>query len=136
MICYKCYWCFINLSYYTVPQQSELLPPGWESRVLPDRRIYYVDHSSRTTTWEKPPVEAIVQFTYNKTDDDQLNLNIGDVIKDVIKVCMERDFHPFISTEHIHFHRLMKNGTWELLMESVGCFLRTLLSCLNSLFPN
>ena len=49
-------------------------------------RIFYVDHNTRTTTWERPPVEAIVQFFYSKTNDDQLNLNIGDVIKDVIKV--------------------------------------------------
>ena len=126
---------FYNLSYYTVSQQSELLPPGWESRVAPNGRIYYVEDNTRTITWEKPPVEAIVQFFYIKTNDDQLNLNIGDVIKDVIKVCMERDFHPFISTEHIHFRRLMKNGTWELLMESVGCFLRAMLNSLNLLFP-
>ena len=133
------YCWFINLSYYTVSQQShqqsELLPPGWESRVSPNGRIYYVDHNTRTTTWERPSVEAIVQFSYTKTDDDQLNLNIGDVIKDVVKVYMER-LYPFISTEHIQFHRLMKNGTWELLMETVGCSLRTLLYCLNLLFPN
>ena len=96
------YFCFINLTCYTGSQQSyqqsELLPPGWESKVLSNGRIYYVDHNTRTTTWERPPVEAIVQFTYNKADDDQLNLNVGDVIKDIIKVCMkgEISIHSYL----------------------------------------
>ncbi|KAK3734003.1 hypothetical protein QZH41_009848 [Actinostola sp. cb2023] len=33
---------------------EEPLPPGWESRVDPHGRIYYVDHTSRTTAWERP----------------------------------------------------------------------------------
>lgn len=30
------------------------LPPGWEQRVDPHSRIYYVDHNTRTTAWERP----------------------------------------------------------------------------------
>ena len=71
--------------------------------------MYYVDLNTQTTTRQRPPVEAIVQFTYPKTEDDQLNLKVGDVIQDVIKVLWS-DSHPFISAEHIHFHRLMKSG--------------------------
>ena len=56
-------------------------------------------------------------------------------MKDVVKVYMER-LCLFISTEHIQFHRLMKNGILELLMESVGCSPRAMLNCLNLLFPN
>ncbi|EDO49328.1 predicted protein [Nematostella vectensis] len=33
---------------------EEPLPPGWEQRVDPHGRIYYVDHNSRTTAWERP----------------------------------------------------------------------------------
>lgn len=33
---------------------SEPIPPGWEVRVDPHGRRYYVDHNTRTTTWEKP----------------------------------------------------------------------------------
>uniref|UniRef100_A0A8C7W453 E3 ubiquitin-protein ligase n=3 Tax=Oncorhynchus mykiss TaxID=8022 RepID=A0A8C7W453_ONCMY len=32
----------------------ELLPTGWEQRVLPHGRVYYVDHNTKTTTWERP----------------------------------------------------------------------------------
>jgi E3 ubiquitin-protein ligase NEDD4 len=30
------------------------LPPGWERRIDPHGRTYYVDHSTRTTTWHRP----------------------------------------------------------------------------------
>ncbi|KAJ4925687.1 hypothetical protein JOQ06_018408 [Pogonophryne albipinna] len=30
------------------------LPPGWEQRKDPHGRTYYVDHNTRTTTWERP----------------------------------------------------------------------------------
>lgn len=35
-------------------QNLEALPPGWEQRVLPSGRVYYVDHNTKTTTWERP----------------------------------------------------------------------------------
>ncbi|XP_062935645.1 NEDD4-like E3 ubiquitin-protein ligase WWP1 isoform X4 [Cynocephalus volans] len=43
----------------TVRQQSgnantETLPSGWEQRKDPHGRTYYVDHNTRTTTWERP----------------------------------------------------------------------------------
>ncbi|XP_062317218.1 NEDD4-like E3 ubiquitin-protein ligase WWP2 isoform X2 [Osmerus eperlanus] len=33
---------------------TESLPAGWEQRVLPHGRLYYVDHNTKTTTWERP----------------------------------------------------------------------------------
>ncbi|CAL8262639.1 unnamed protein product [Merluccius merluccius] len=33
---------------------SDSLPDGWEQRVLPHGRVYYVDHNTKTTTWERP----------------------------------------------------------------------------------
>lgn len=27
---------------------------SWEQRVLPHGRVYYVDHNTKTTTWERP----------------------------------------------------------------------------------
>ncbi|KAI4824558.1 hypothetical protein KUCAC02_013062, partial [Chaenocephalus aceratus] len=33
---------------------TETLPTGWEQRVLPHGRVYYVDHNTKTTTWERP----------------------------------------------------------------------------------
>ncbi|XP_018079333.1 NEDD4-like E3 ubiquitin-protein ligase WWP1 isoform X2 [Xenopus laevis] len=33
---------------------TEPLPTGWEQRKDPHGRTYYVDHNTRTTTWERP----------------------------------------------------------------------------------
>ncbi|XP_041717863.1 NEDD4-like E3 ubiquitin-protein ligase WWP1 isoform X2 [Coregonus clupeaformis] len=33
---------------------SDPLPPGWEQRKDPHGRTYYVDHNTKTTTWERP----------------------------------------------------------------------------------
>ncbi|XP_006006818.1 NEDD4-like E3 ubiquitin-protein ligase WWP2 isoform X2 [Latimeria chalumnae] len=35
-------------------QNLEALPAGWEQRMLPNGRVYYVDHNTKTTTWERP----------------------------------------------------------------------------------
>ncbi|XP_071385493.1 E3 ubiquitin-protein ligase NEDD4-like isoform X4 [Centroberyx affinis] len=35
------------------PQQS-FLPPGWEMRIAPNGRPFFIDHNSRVTTWEDP----------------------------------------------------------------------------------
>ncbi|XP_053200656.1 NEDD4-like E3 ubiquitin-protein ligase WWP2 [Panonychus citri] len=53
----------INTSGYTAPtgirprvedDSDENLPPGWEIRYDQYNRKYYVDHNTRSTTWEKP----------------------------------------------------------------------------------
>jgi len=35
-------------------QQNNDLPPGWEQRITPEGRVYFVDHENRTTTWNDP----------------------------------------------------------------------------------
>ena len=36
------------------------LPPGWERRIDPLGRTYYVDHNTRTTTWNRPSADQSV----------------------------------------------------------------------------
>ena len=36
------------------PAYAPPLPPGWEERVTPDGKTYYVDHNARTTHWVRP----------------------------------------------------------------------------------
>uniref|UniRef100_A0A8C7ZFE4 E3 ubiquitin-protein ligase n=1 Tax=Oryzias sinensis TaxID=183150 RepID=A0A8C7ZFE4_9TELE len=38
----------------TAEPNTDSLPTGWEQRVLPHGRVYYVDHNTKTTTWERP----------------------------------------------------------------------------------
>ncbi|KAG2469598.1 WWP2 ligase, partial [Polypterus senegalus] len=44
-----------------VIQNLDALPQGWEQRVLPNGRVYYVDHNTRTTTWERPLPPGMIQ---------------------------------------------------------------------------
>ncbi|KAL0163149.1 hypothetical protein M9458_042545, partial [Cirrhinus mrigala] len=30
---------------------QSFLPPGWEMRIAPNGRPFFIDHNSRTTTW-------------------------------------------------------------------------------------
>ena len=39
-------------------EAAATLPPGWERRLAPSGRYYYVDHNTRTTSWKPPPPEA------------------------------------------------------------------------------
>lgn len=34
------------------------LPPGWERRVQPEGRVYFVNHRNRTTQWEDPRTQG------------------------------------------------------------------------------
>lgn len=34
------------------------LPPGWEKRVQPEGRVYFVNHKNRTTQWEDPRTQG------------------------------------------------------------------------------
>lgn len=37
------------------------LPEGWEKRIDPNGRVYFVNHKNRTTQWEDPRTQGIVQ---------------------------------------------------------------------------
>ncbi|KAL6450649.1 RSP5 E3 ubiquitin-protein ligase RSP5 [Candida maltosa Xu316] len=43
--------------YSSFEDQFGRLPPGWERRTDNFGRTYYVDHNSRTTTWQRPTLE-------------------------------------------------------------------------------
>lgn len=43
-------------------ERPEPLPPGWEMRRDPRGRIYFVDHTTRTTTWQRPSTERLAHF--------------------------------------------------------------------------
>ncbi|XP_077067449.1 NEDD4-like E3 ubiquitin-protein ligase WWP2 isoform X4 [Siphateles boraxobius] len=43
-----------QISITTETQATDALPTGWEQRILPHGRVYYVDHNTKTTTWERP----------------------------------------------------------------------------------
>jgi E3 ubiquitin-protein ligase NEDD4 len=50
--------------------QYGALPNGWERRIDPLGRTYYVDHNTRTTTWNRPSASAAVNTS---TQDSETN---------------------------------------------------------------
>lgn len=46
-----------NRQYSSFEDQYGRLPPGWERRTDNFGRTYYVDHNSRTTTWQRPMLD-------------------------------------------------------------------------------
>ncbi|KAH0619734.1 hypothetical protein JD844_000678 [Phrynosoma platyrhinos] len=49
------------------------LPPGWEKRVDPRGRYYYVDHNTRTTTWQRPTAEYVRNYEQWQSQRNQLH---------------------------------------------------------------
>uniref|UniRef100_A0A4W6EMV8 E3 ubiquitin-protein ligase n=1 Tax=Lates calcarifer TaxID=8187 RepID=A0A4W6EMV8_LATCA len=48
------------------------LPPGWEKRVDQQGRFYYVDHNTRTTTWQRPTAESVRNYQQWQSQRSQL----------------------------------------------------------------
>uniref|UniRef100_A0A8C4GZ67 E3 ubiquitin-protein ligase n=1 Tax=Dicentrarchus labrax TaxID=13489 RepID=A0A8C4GZ67_DICLA len=48
------------------------LPPGWEKRVDQRGRYYYVDHNTRTTTWQRPTAETVRNYQQWQSQRSQL----------------------------------------------------------------
>ncbi|KIY51114.1 HECT-domain-containing protein [Fistulina hepatica ATCC 64428] len=44
------------------------LPSGWERRIDPLGRTYYVDHNTRSTTWNRPSSNAVVNTTVQDSE--------------------------------------------------------------------
>ncbi|KAM6901925.1 E3 ubiquitin-protein ligase NEDD4-like isoform 4-T4 [Lycodopsis pacificus] len=56
-----------QLSPYSSPKsqpktQQSFLPPGWEMRIAPNGRPFFIDHNSRITTWEDPRLKYPVHM--------------------------------------------------------------------------
>uniref|UniRef100_UPI00358E39BE E3 ubiquitin-protein ligase NEDD4-like isoform X2 n=1 Tax=Myxine glutinosa TaxID=7769 RepID=UPI00358E39BE len=43
-------------------QDSGFLPTGWEMRYAPNRRPFFIDHNTRSTTWEDPRLKVPVHM--------------------------------------------------------------------------
>lgn len=46
--------------------------PRWEKRVDPRGRYYYVDHNTRTTTWQRPTAEYVRNYEQWQSQRNQL----------------------------------------------------------------
>jgi E3 ubiquitin-protein ligase NEDD4 len=53
------------------PQHSPL-PEGWERRIDPHGRTYYVDRNTRSTTWNRPPLNQVQEGKSTTADPGSL----------------------------------------------------------------
>ncbi|ROI16366.1 NEDD4-like E3 ubiquitin-protein ligase WWP1 [Anabarilius grahami] len=53
-------------------QATDALPAGWEKRVDQRGRFYYVDHNTRTTTWQRPTAESVRNYEQWQSQRSQL----------------------------------------------------------------
>ncbi|KAJ8396645.1 hypothetical protein AAFF_G00014830 [Aldrovandia affinis] len=44
------------------PKETGLMPPGWEIRSAPNGRPFFINHNTKTTTWEDPRWKIPVQM--------------------------------------------------------------------------
>ncbi|XP_056595611.1 NEDD4-like E3 ubiquitin-protein ligase WWP2 isoform X2 [Triplophysa dalaica] len=51
---------------------TDALPAGWEKRVDQRGRFYYVDHNTRTTTWQRPTAESVRNYEQWQSQRSQL----------------------------------------------------------------
>ncbi|GEQ68722.1 hypothetical protein JCM33374_g2390 [Metschnikowia sp. JCM 33374] len=58
-----------NRQYSSFEDQFGRLPPGWERRTDNFGRTYYVDHNSRTTTWQRPTLDQSESERDQQRDD-------------------------------------------------------------------
>lgn len=49
-----------------------LICGSWERRVDDRGRVYYVDHNTRTTTWQRPTMESVRNFEQWQSQRNQL----------------------------------------------------------------
>lgn len=63
----------------TIPLSDEGLPPGWGMQIAPNGRVFFIDHTARTTTWIDPRTgrpssipNHIAPSTTPRSDLDQL----------------------------------------------------------------
>lgn len=47
-------------------------PSSWEKRVDQQGRFYYVDHNTRTTTWQRPTAESVRNYQQWQSQRSQL----------------------------------------------------------------
>lgn len=59
-----------NSTYFVCVSSSR--PVSWERRVDDRGRIYYVDHNTRTTTWQRPTMESVRNFEQWQSQRSQL----------------------------------------------------------------
>jgi hypothetical protein len=49
-------------AYKRLTAEGPPLPSGWEKKRSPDGKVFYVDHNSGSTSWDRPAVEEAALY--------------------------------------------------------------------------
>lgn len=95
--------CWSYHKEYDVDQANEWPPPsgrffltsskqffdtqGWETRRDQRGRVYYVDHNTRTTTWQRPTTEMLAAHDQWQSGRDQAMQAVGSSMITVCNIC-------------------------------------------------
>uniref|UniRef100_A0A672PCC4 E3 ubiquitin-protein ligase n=1 Tax=Sinocyclocheilus grahami TaxID=75366 RepID=A0A672PCC4_SINGR len=95
--------------------KSHLLISVWERRVDPMSRVYFVDHISRTTTWQQPTMETVRNYEQWQHQRSQLQgamqqFNQRFIIGDQASATQNKEFDPLGPLPHGWEKRTDSNG--------------------------
>ncbi|KAG8504495.1 LOW QUALITY PROTEIN: E3 ubiquitin-protein ligase NEDD4-like, partial [Galemys pyrenaicus] len=69
---------------------QSFLPPGWEMRIAPNGRPFFIDHNTKTTTWEDPrlkfPVHMRSKASLNPNDLGPLPVSTLETCGTILKI--------------------------------------------------
>lgn len=80
--------------------QSPPLSSSWEKRVDQRGRFYYVDHNTRTTTWQRPTAESVRNYQQWQSQRSQL--------QGAMHQFSQRFLYQVVWTASLHEHLLPK----------------------------
>jgi hypothetical protein len=78
------------------------LPPGWEARHTPTGRKYFVDHTTKTTSWVNP---------YKPYEMSRQQLWLCEIISQITKIPKEA-IGPFQIRRHLHSYSIAERMSW------------------------
>nr|XP_015195259.1 PREDICTED: E3 ubiquitin-protein ligase NEDD4-like isoform X7 [Lepisosteus oculatus] len=87
---------------------QSFLPPGWEMRIAPNGRPFFIDHNTRTTTWEDPRLKYPVHMRTKASLDPS---DLGPLPKLLEEPGWEERVHADGRTFYIDHNT--KNTQWE-----------------------
>jgi len=89
-------------------RNSEPLPPGWTMKITPEGRPFFIDHTTRQTTWKDPRNrgEASAEATAPAQDPRQVNEGLGPLPEGWVEKSLPNGRIFFV--DHIN-----KRTTWE-----------------------
>lgn len=105
--------CDLKTTSWTNPLSKGVDPSSrWEVRETEDGRTYYVDHESKTTTWEDPRV--LLALAESREDSDVIGSTSTETAKDMLL-----QMFPTVDPDVVDILLAANNGDYDLVVGSL-----------------